>query len=43
MSDNEETMTTEEQTKNNRFSFMVGIGIAMFIVILLTIFSLVIH
>lgn len=43
MSSNEDTITTEEQAKNNRFSFIVGIGIGMFVVILLTIFSLVIH
>ncbi len=43
MSKNQEIMTPEEQKKNNRFSFMVGIGIGMFVIIVLTIFSLFVH
>lgn len=35
---NNETLTPEEKSKNNRFSFIVGIVIAMVIIILLTIF-----
>jgi hypothetical protein len=38
MSKQEETMTPEEQAKNNRFSFIVGIVIAMVIIILFTLF-----
>lgn len=38
MSKNKESMTPEEQAKNNRFSFIVGIVIAMVIIILFTIF-----
>lgn len=34
----ENVMTPEEQTRNNRFSFIVGIVIAMVIIILFTLF-----
>jgi hypothetical protein len=43
MSHTEETMTSEEEKKNHRFSFVVGIFIAMGIIIVLTILSLVVH
>jgi hypothetical protein len=43
MSSSKEAMTPEEQKKNNRFSFIVGIGIGMFIIIVLTVFSLFVH
>lgn len=37
MSKKEETNTSDEEAKNNRFSFIVGIFIAMAIIILFTI------
>jgi heme/copper-type cytochrome/quinol oxidase subunit 2 len=43
MNTREETMTPEEEKKNNRFSFIVGIFIAMAIIILLTVISLLAH
>jgi hypothetical protein len=43
MSKTEETLTPEEEKKNNHFSFLVGIFIGMAIIILITILSLVIH
>lgn len=43
MSNKEGTMTPEEEKKNNRFSFMVGIFIGLFIIILLTVISLFVH
>ncbi len=38
MSKQKEEMTPEEEAKNNRFSFIVGIVIAMVVVILFAIF-----
>jgi hypothetical protein len=38
MSKQKEILTPEEQAKNNRFSFIVGIVIAMIIIILFTLF-----
>lgn len=43
MSNNEEIMTPEEEKKNNRFSFIVGIFIGLAIIILLTVISLFAH
>lgn len=43
MSKTKETMTPEEEKKNNRFSFLVGIFIGMAIIILITVISLVVH
>ncbi len=43
MSHTEETMTSAEEKKNNRFSFVVGIVIGMVIIIVLTILSLIAH
>lgn len=38
-----EKMTPEEERKNNRFSFIVGIFIGMAIIIVLVILSLFVH
>jgi hypothetical protein len=35
---NKEAMTPEEEKKNNRFSFIVGIFIAMAIIVVFTLF-----
>ena len=43
MSHTEEIMTSEEEKKNNRFSFVVGIFIGMAIIIVLVILSLFVH
>lgn len=43
MSNNEETMTHDEEKKNNRFSFIVGIFIGLGIIILFTAISLFVH
>lgn len=43
MHDNKETMTTEEEKANHRYSFTVGIFIAMAIIIVLTVVSLFVH
>lgn len=43
MSNTKETMTPEEEKQNHRFSFVVGIFIAMGIIILLTVISLFAH
>lgn len=43
MSKTEKIMTPEEERKNNRFSFLVGIFIGMAIIILITVISLVVH
>lgn len=43
MSRKEETMTPEEEKKNNHFSFLVGIFIGMAIITLITVISLVVH
>lgn len=43
MSQAEEAVTSEEEKKNNRFSFMVGIFIGMAIIIVLVILSLFVH
>jgi hypothetical protein len=43
MSNSKETMTTEEEKANHRYSFTVGIFIAMAIIIILTAISLFVH
>ena len=43
MNQTKETMTSEEEKKNNRFSFVVGIFIGMAIIIVLVILSLFAH
>lgn len=43
MSQTEETLTSEEEKKNHRFSFIVGIFIGMAIIIVLVILSLFVH
>ena len=43
MSNKEETMTSEEEAKNNKFSFIVGIFIGLAIIIVLTVLSLFFH
>lgn len=43
MSNKEESMTAEEEKKNNHFSFIVGIFIGLVIIILLTVLSLFVH
>lgn len=43
MSNKEETLTSEEEAKNNKFSFVVGIFIAMAVIIVLTVLSLFFH
>jgi|GraSoi2013_100cm_1033763.scaffolds.fasta_scaffold690155_2 hypothetical protein len=43
MSNTGETMTPEEEKQNHRYSFVVGIFIAMAIIILFTAISLFVH
>ncbi|HEX4715189.1 MAG TPA: hypothetical protein VH164_09710 [Ktedonobacteraceae bacterium] len=43
MSSTGETMTPEEEKQNHRYSFVVGIFIAMAIIILFTAISLFVH
>jgi hypothetical protein len=43
MSKNEEIMTSEEEAKNNKFSFIVGIFIGLAVIILFTVVSLLVH
>jgi len=39
MSKNEEIMTSEEEAKNNKFSFIVGIFIGLAVIILFTVLA----
>lgn len=43
MSHSKETMTSEEEKKNNRFSFIVGMFIGLAIIVVLVILSLFVH
>jgi hypothetical protein len=43
MSQTEEVVTSEEEKKNHRFSFIVGIFIGMAIIVVLVILSLFVH